>query len=337
MTRINGETMALYADLRERLEIFDAMRSIASLPGEFITKKIKGILYHYFQTTLPGGRTQIYLGPDSEGIKALIRNRKTGTAQTKSDQALFKRLGAQIIAGTVTPVPPEMARIIGRLADCGIFHAGAVLVGSLGFKVLETHLGFKFGDHVTTTQDIDFAGSLRITIAIPGIKADVPSAIESLKMGFFPVPGFSAKDPSTSYAIRGKTLRIDFLTPQEKGREKPAFIPRFNAAAQPLKYLDYLIEDPIKTALICGTPFLVTVPRPARFALHKLLVTQERSVVSAAKKKKDLLQATLLLEVLKQDHPGELDAARTALIKRGAGWEKKLLKACKENKIELSV
>src|SRR3989339_403319 len=334
MTRINSETIALYADLHERLEIYDAMRSVATLPGEFTTKKIKGVTYHYFQATLPGGRTQIYLGPDSDGIQDLIQRRKMGASQIEADHALFKRLGAQIIAGTVTPVPSEIARIIGRLADCGVFHAGAILVGSMGFKVLETHLGFKFGNHVTTTQDIDLAGGLRIALAVPGITADIPSAIESLQIGFFPVPGFSRKEPSTSYAIRGKALRIDLLTSQKKGREAPVYIPRFNAAAQPLKFLDYLIEGPIKAAFICGTPFLVTVPQPARFALHKLLVSQERKTTSAPKKQKDIMQAKLLLEVLREDYPGELDAARASLIKRGPGWEKRLLRACKENKID---
>ncbi|OGS36544.1 MAG: hypothetical protein A2293_10570 [Elusimicrobia bacterium RIFOXYB2_FULL_49_7] len=335
MTRIDSETIALYADLHERLEIADKMRSIATLSGEFVTKKIKGGLYHYFQATLPFGRTQIYLGSDNPEIQSLIQNRTEGIAQTESDQRLFKRLGAQIMAGHVTPVPNEMAKVISKLSDCALFHAGAVLVGSIAFKVLETHLGVRFGNHVTTTQDIDIAGSLRVTLAIPDSKTDIPSAIAALKMGFFPVPGFSHKDPSTSYAIRGKTLRLDLLTLQEKGREEPVFISRFNAAAQPLKYLDYLIEDPIKAVLICGTPFLVTVPQPARFALHKLLISQKRNLSSAAKKQKDILQAKLLLEVLQEDRPGDIDMARTELIKKGANWEKKLLKASQENHILL--
>lgn len=51
--RIGGETIVLYADLRERLEVFEAIRSIATLPGEFITKTVKGSLYHYYQAALP--------------------------------------------------------------------------------------------------------------------------------------------------------------------------------------------------------------------------------------------------------------------------------------------
>ncbi len=41
MIPIGGETVVLYADLRERMEIFEAMRNVATLPGDFVTKKIE--------------------------------------------------------------------------------------------------------------------------------------------------------------------------------------------------------------------------------------------------------------------------------------------------------
>src|SRR3989339_1278455 len=124
MTRIDSETIALYADLRERLEIFETMRSIASLPGEFTTKTVKGILYHYFQATLPSGRVQIYLGPDSQEIQSLINSRIQGIKHAEAEEALFKRLGAQIMAGDVTPLVSDIARGISRLSDCGLFYSG---------------------------------------------------------------------------------------------------------------------------------------------------------------------------------------------------------------------
>jgi len=49
MQRIGGETMVLYADLRERLEVFEAMRGIAHLQGDFTRKTVKGKVYHYFR------------------------------------------------------------------------------------------------------------------------------------------------------------------------------------------------------------------------------------------------------------------------------------------------
>jgi len=159
---------------------------------------------------------------------------------------------------------------------------------------------------------------------VPDLKADVPAAIESLRMGFFPVPTLSLREPSTSYAIRGKRLRVDLLTPARRGGTAPVFIRRLNAAATPLKYLDYLIEEPIHAAMLAGSPCLVKVPQPARFALHKLIVSRERDPTVAAKKKQDILQANRLLALLREDRPGEIRLAWEAMAKRGSIWVKKV-------------
>ena len=330
MERIGGETVVLYADLRERLEMFETLRSISNLPGEFTTKTVKGIAYRYFQTILPGGRTQIYIGQDNEVVRQLIEDRLAGEKDVRADEKLFQRLAAQIIAGGVMPIMPDMSRIIKRLADSGLFLVGGVLVGTVAYQILGSHLGVVWGSGSYMTQDVDVAGTNSVAVAVPELKADVPAALESLQMGFFPVPRLSHKEPSTSYAIRGKTLRVDLLTPAKKGMDTPVFIRRLNAAATPLKYLDYLIEDPVNAVMISGNPCLVKIPQPARYALHKLIVSQERAATSADKKQKDLLQARNLIALLKDDRPGDLELAREQLVKRGASWLKKVEAACQE-------
>lgn len=334
MERIGGETMVLYADLRERLEVFEAMRSIASLPGEFTAKVVKGRTYYYYQTTLPD-RSQIYIGPDSDEVRRLMAARQSGEKDVQADEKMVQRLASQIIAGGVMPVMPDMARITHRLADSGVFQVGGVLVGTVAFQIIGQHLGVSWAGDSRMTQDVDIASSTSVAVAVPDLKADVPSALESLQMGFFPVPRLSHKEPSTSYAIRGRTLRVDLLTPARRGATAPVFIRRLNAAATPLKYLDYLIEEPINAAMISGTPCLVKVPQPARYALHKLIVSQVRDVTAAGKKWKDLLQAKNLLEILRADRPGDIDIARDELMKRGAGWVKKVESACREADIRL--
>lgn len=335
MERIGGETMVLLADLRERLEVFEAMRSVASLPGEFTTKSVKGKVYHYFQATLPSGRTQIYIGPDSEEVHRLIEARKAGEKEVRSDEKMLQRLASQVIAGGVRPLMPDMARIIHRLADSGVFQVGGVLVGTVAFQVLGAQLGINWGGDARSTQDVDVAADTNIAIAVPSLKADVPSAIESLRIGFFPVPRLSRTEPSTPYAVRGRTLRVDLLTTARKGRVGPVFIRRLNAAAMPLRYLDYLIEEPNNAVMPAGDPCLVRVPQPARYALHKLIVSQERGVSAADKKKKDLLQARLLIDLLKEDRPGDVALAWEHLASRGATWMKKAESACREAGITL--
>ncbi len=335
LERIGGETVVLYSDLRERLETFEAMRNIATLPGKFIKKKIKGRVYHYFQATLSSGRTQIYLGAESKKIQQMIADKLAGEEHVHADEELIRRLGRQIIAGGVVPVPTDTARIINRLANSGVFLVNGVLIGSVAFQILGTHLGVHLDKAFRTTQDVDPASNIDLSLAVPDIQTDIPAAIDSLKMGFFPVPRLSHKEPSTSYAIRGKTLRIDLLTPKKKGRTAPVFISRLNAAAHPLKYLDYLLEEPINVVMISRTPCLVKVPQPARFALHKLIVSMERTISSTDKKRKDLAQASVLLDILREERPGDIEDARKAIFERGGSWIKKFKKACKEVSIDL--
>jgi hypothetical protein len=76
-----------------------------------------------------------------------------------------------------------------------------------------------------------------------------------------------------------------------------------------------------------GGAVLVTVPAPARYALHKLLVSQTRSAVQQTKAGKDLQQAALLLEVLAEDRPDDLAAAGAAFRAGGDTVVKKVLRA----------
>ncbi len=330
MEHIGGETMVLIADLRERLETFEAMRSIASLRGDFTTKEVKGVVYHYFQAMLPGGRTQIYIGPDNDETRSLIEAKRSGENGVKIDVRMLQRLAAQIIAGGVDSINPGMARVIERLASSGVFQVGGVIVGTVAFQIYGPLLGVKWVGDARLTQDIDVASSDNVAIAVPDLQADVPAAIDSLGMGFFPVPRLSRKEPSTSYAIRGKTLRVDLLTPAWRNITTPVFIKRLNAAATPHRYLDYIIENPVRAVMLAGNPCLVNVPQPARYALHKLILSQERDVSATDKKAKDLRQASLLIDLLKAERPGDLILASESLRSRGRNWVNKLDLACKE-------
>ena len=68
------------------------------------------------------------------------------------------------------------------------------------------------------------------------------------------------------------------------------------------------------------------MPSPARFALHKLVVSQTRSVIQQTKGGKDLHQAALLLEVLAEDRPDDLLAAAGAFAESGPAVTRKVLR-----------
>jgi len=72
--------------------------------------------------------------------------------------------------------------------------------------------------------------------------------------------------------------------------------------------------DAVQGALLTRFGVLATVPQPARFALHKLIVATRRSATEESKRqKKDVWQASSLIEVLLEERPHGLRAAWNAL------------------------
>ncbi|OHE57722.1 MAG: hypothetical protein A2Z47_01370 [Thermodesulfovibrio sp. RBG_19FT_COMBO_42_12] len=141
-------------------------------------------------------------------------------------------------------------------------------------------------------------------------------------ISFMSSPRLSSS-PSTSFKVRGKALRLDILTPQRKEESGPVSIPILNTAAQPMRYLDYLIENPEWGAVIDGGGVLVNVPNPARFAFHKLIFSRLREVTSQDKAQKDVMQASQVFSVLADDRPGDLILAWDEIKRRGRGWVKR--------------
>ncbi len=91
--------------------------------------------------------------------------------------------------------------------------------------------------------------------------------------------------------------------------------------------VDFLMFEPVRGAVIDGGGVLVNVPHPARFALHKRMVSRERDVTAQSKVAKDLAQAAQLLEVLMDERPGDLSRAWEEVERRGRGWVKRVRRA----------
>ena len=68
-------------------------------------------------------------------------------------------------------------RVLRALADAGVFHTGGVLVGTHAFIVFGNLLGVRWASSLRT-QDVDIAADPKLDIAVPGMSADLPSALE---------------------------------------------------------------------------------------------------------------------------------------------------------------
>lgn len=323
MYEIDIQTRTLHAELLEMMQIVEASRTISSLSGSFAVKEVKGEEYVYFRVYNPSGQlNEIYIGPRNEQTERLMHDHAEGRPDVAEMAEKLKRLSNQVQSGIKMPTDKAMTRVIRSLANAGVFRNDGVLVGTHAFQAAGLMLGVCWPADTMKTTDVDLAVERKIAVAIPMIDADIPAALDSLQMGFYPVPRLNHNDPSTNFAIRKSQLRLDILTPKINESDSPIFIKRFNFAAEPLSYLSYLIESPVQAVLLDTTPVLINIPQPVRYAMHKLIVSQVRDVTSDAKSRKDLYQARQILSILQENRPFDIQPAWDNLMSRGPKWQK---------------
>ncbi|CAX23062.1 protein of unknown function [Methylorubrum extorquens DM4] len=84
---------------------------------------------------------------------------------------------------------------------------------------------------------------------------------------------------------------VEFLTPNHGSSDndgKPAEMPALGgAAAQPLRILDFLIYEPVRSVLLHGAGANVVVPAPEQYAVHKFIVADRRRDDSLGHLKRD--------------------------------------------------
>ena len=325
MPRQPAETQTLFAELSERLRALEAARTFASLTGTFAKKQVRAGDYWYFKTSEgPNGQKDYFIGPDNKETRDMMKAYAAGRPEAEESLKQIERLCAMLRQGGAMTTDTPSARVIAGLASAGVFRVGAVLVGTQAFIALGNLLGIRWESGLRT-QDIDVAAARILEVAVPQSEADLPKALDALNMGFLPVPGLDPRSAETSFSVRGQALRVDLLTPAQGARTgKPIPIPRLKAAAHPFELLDYVLEGAISVPLLNGGATLVNVPDPARFALHKLVISGRRQAFEQAKAVKDRQQAAELLAALHEDRRGDLTLAVEALNKRAAAWRTRL-------------
>ncbi|WP_028227926.1 GSU2403 family nucleotidyltransferase fold protein [Paraburkholderia ferrariae] len=196
---------------------------------------------------------------------------------------------------------------MGVLYNHGLFQAGAVLVGSHAYAVLLNSLGIKAIAY--QTDDVDIARGRQLALQ------NVPSGglLEILKetgIDFVPVPPFNKREPSTSFKQAGKTrFHVDLLVPSDDNSFPTVAVPELGAHATGLPYLAYLLgQSQMGTLLSRHGAVPVRVPDPARFAIHKILVSRLRTNM-LLKSQKDVQQACVLLAMLGEHRSGDIEAA----------------------------
>ena len=267
-----------------------------------------------------------YIDPDTEEIRQLVEHCRRIQEEDKPLRIGRERLVAICVAtGLHSPTTAE-ARVYEVLAQSGLFETGAVIVGTHAFLHIGNMLCVQWERHAGRPVDIDQEQA--ISVASPPVDTDIRETLIKADKGVLAVPALDSRQPSTRFSLRNRNLTVALLTPMRRlPSGKPVNLKGLNAAAEPVRYLDYLIEDSQPAAVPAGAGLLIRVPTPARFALHKLVVSQRRPAALAAKSRKDLTQAAAVLDVLKALRPGDIDLAGDAALRMGEKFVGQMLAA----------
>jgi hypothetical protein len=198
--------------------------------------------------------------------------------------------------------------VLGRLDAAGVLKE-MVLVGSwctLFYKDFFGRTGY-----LTTlkTRDMDLLIPRPKALAV---KTDVAALLKDL--GF--IVGFTGRQGFIR--LEHPQLIVEFLVPEiGRGSDKPYALPTLGVNAQSLRFLEFLAQDTI--TVTAGTA-AITLPHPARFGLHKLLVMTRRTAPD--KKAKDKDAGVRILNALIQNNQSQsIKTAFDAMPKR---WQAKI-------------
>lgn len=286
--------------------------------GQFVKVTSKGRGYWYFQKYRDGGRERRYVGPVAEPeITERVKKFKELKADFTERREMVRALGQ------VLPRPdPLTGAIIEALWRAGFFRLRGVLIGTVAFQAYAGLLGVKLPSTSLMTQDADFAQFKTISEAVDDTMPPILDVLRQADESFKPIPHLDSR--ATTAFINDDRYRIEFLTPnrgsedhQGKATDMPAL---GGAGATPLRFLDFLIKDPVWSVILHRGGVPVRVPEPARYAVHKLILSTRRHEASFAKADKDRVQASLLVKALSKQRSFELGEALAIAESNGPKW-----------------
>jgi hypothetical protein len=279
-------------------------------PGSIVVRERAGRGYWYWRYyALDGKEREQSLGPVGDGEadarKAALAAR-IGTANQLAKDANMLRRQGYCSADNSTSVT------LATLYNAGVFRTGAMLVGAHAYGALLNTLGVKPRRNYAT-EDIDLARYAPIQLAaVPA--GGLLEILRRTGLPFFEVPELDSRRPSTAYLQRGTKLKVDLLVPSKGSAYGSVRVPELKAHATALPFLGFLLAEQLDTAVLSRDRVIpLKVPRPERYCVHKLVVSQLRAKTGAAKDERDLDQATLLAEVLEERFPGLVEETTQAL------------------------
>lgn len=276
----------------------------------------------------PGSRYRMYVGPAGDPDL----ERRIERFKIQKDDARERSRMVSHLRSMGNPAPDSLeGGIVKVLAEAGIFRMRGLVVGSMAYQSYGSLLGVKLPLAQMMTQDVDFAQDHGISISIDDKTGNLLEALQRYDATFRAVPHISDRTNSTTYA-NAQNFRVDFITSHRASDEvsdRVTTLPSLGGVgAVPLRHIDYLIKDPVRAVILHEYGVSVRVPQPARYAVHKMIVSGVRHQSGREKAAKDLRQAEDLIqahEVARRGH--DIAEAWMEAWERGPRWREELAKA----------
>jgi hypothetical protein len=308
-----------YQDLL-RMHLDEAASEVV---GSIEERHRNGRTYLYDRFRIGTEMKSRYLGEDSADLRDRLARAANLKAEAQERKKRMSRLARVLRAEGMIGTDRETGSLLLAFARAGVFRLGGTLIGTGAYALYQGELGVRFdSEELAQTGDIDFASFERLSVALGDRVEEEPGDILR-SMKFEAVPGVFDQQ-IWKWRQSGGEAMVEFLTPAF-GDEGIKPLPALGVSAQALNYLNFLISEPIHAVALYRSGVLVQIPRPERFAIHKLIVASRRHHgPDAAKARKDRAQAEFLVRVLAEDRPDDLAEAYEHALSQGPRWRERI-------------
>lgn len=299
--------------------------AVSGLIGKPLMKRVNGHDYWYERYRVGTRTVDRYIGEDSSQLRERLDRAEALRKASASARRERARLVRLLRAEGYMPVDVAMGQFLTVMARAGVFRLGGTLVGTQAFRLYEGELGVRIGaDEMSMTMDIDVASFEQLSLVLDDrVEPGLPKLLADFD--FDPVPGTGRAGDVWRWRQTNQQTLVEFLTPSFDAEEGVRDLPALGVKARALHHLNYLIAQPLKVAVIYRQGALVQVPRPERYAVHKLIVADRRRDGSdAMKARKDRAQAAFLIDVLAEEDPDALAEALEDARGRGPAWRRRI-------------
>jgi hypothetical protein len=289
------------------------------------TRRLRGDKAYWYDSYRVGTVVRhAYIGEDNDALRERLAQLDVLKAKREERRSNRTRLIRILRAEGFLSIPGGTGSLLSGLAGAGVFRLGGTVVGTHAFLLYEGELGIRYRfDEAAQTNDIDIASFERLSLALDDVVSERLQNVLS-EFSFEAKPSLERDNIWRWKQTRSETL-VEFLTPSFEEDEGLRPFAALGVHAQSLHYLNYLIAEPITAAVPYRSGVLVQIPRPERFAIHKLIVSDRRNEGSdSVKARKDRLQAQFIISVLAEDRPDDLREAYEEAMERGPRWRMRL-------------